>query len=301
MVTETFPAVTEACPPEASLRTAGRRTITSTTSERRGDAPGRKESVMEASTNVLSTGGISPRRIGKVPVAMVLATALLVGGTYLWQHAALNDRQVALDRAMSTGVVAGNEAAALEGQISSLQGRIDALTSNGEALRARMARADHGSQHLAARLHLTEQRLRSAQTQVTALLGAPLADGRYFGDVIVVGANQSPPRLVVDLAQWLTGDAAHEAEIEYGFPPEYDNYIENESPTWHTIVIAPAATVSIIGPTGMTQQVGTGTVGMDPITLERFAKMISLNRFYNFFWFDVSNGQVTAIQEEYTS
>lgn len=257
---------------------------------------------MEASTNVLSTRGMFPRRIGKGPVAMVLATAVLVGATYLWQHAQLNERQVALNQAVSTGVAVGHEAATLEAQVASLHGRIETLTANGEELRARISLADHGAQHLAARLHITQQRLRSAEAQMTALLGAPLADGRYFGDFIVVGANQSPPRLVVDLAQWLTGDAAHEAEIEYGVPPEglYDNFIENESPAWHTVVIAPTATVSIIGPSGMTEPMGTGTVGMDRITLERFAKMISLNRLYNPFWFDVSNGQVTAIQEEYT-
>ncbi|HEV8563625.1 MAG TPA: hypothetical protein VGR41_01790, partial [Actinomycetota bacterium] len=214
---------------------------------------------------------------------MVLATAVLVSATYLWQHAQLNERQVALDQAVSIGVAAGDQAAALQDQVAGLQDRIEALAEKGDALTARMALADHSAQHLAARLHMTEQSLRSAETQMTALLGSPLADGRYFGDVIVVGANQSPPRLVVDLAQWLTGEAAHEAEIEYGVPPEglYDNFIENESPAWHTVLIAPTATVSIIGPTGATEQVGTGTVGMDHISLERFAKMISLNRLYN--------------------
>jgi hypothetical protein len=258
---------------------------------------------MVASTNVLKVRGTSPRRIGRGPIAMAVAVAVLVAGTYLWQHARATDQQVALERAAAAEVAASNQATALEGQVADLQARIDALVKTGEALKAGTSESGRVVQHLEARLHLAEQDLRKAEAQMNALLGAPLADGRYFGDVIVVGANQSPPRLVVDLAQWLTGDAAHEAELEYGVPPEglYDNFIENENPAWHTVVIAPSASVSIIGPSGYTEPLGTGTVGTDSISVGRFAKMVSLNRFYNPFWFDVSNGQVTAIWEEYTS
>lgn len=258
---------------------------------------------MVANTSVLKARGTFPRKVGKGPVAMALATMVLVAGTYLWQQTRLNEQQVALERAAAAGVAAGDQASALEAQVADLQGRIEALTQNGEALKAQLAQTGHSTQHLEARLQLTQKHLRSAEARLTALLGAPLADGRYFGAVIAVGANQSPPRLIIDLEQWLTGDAAHEAEIEYGVPPEglYDTFIENENPAWHTAVIAPTAAVSIIGSSGFTEPMGSGTVGTEPISLERFAKMMSLHRFYNPFWIDVSDGQITAIYEEYTS
>jgi hypothetical protein len=303
MVTETFPWVTEASPPKGSSPACDRRTIESFHRRGAAIAPGRTEGTMVASTNVLKARGAFPRRIGRGPVAMAVAVVTLVAGTYLWQHARVTDQQVALEKAAAAEVAAGNQATALEGQVADLQARIEALSKNAEALKAGMSQSGRVAQHLEARLNLAEQNLRKAEAHMNALLGAPLADGRYFGDVIVVGANQSPPRLVIDLAQWLTGDAAHEAELEYGVPPEglYDNFIENENPAWHTVVIAPTATVSIIGPSGYTEPLGTGTVGTDSISVDRFAKMVSLNRLYNPVWFDVSNGQITAIWEEYTS
>jgi hypothetical protein len=259
---------------------------------------------MHAGTGVLTTRRAFANGVGKRPVAMVLVTAVLVAGTYLWQRAQLNDRRIALEHAVSAAVAARGQASALDGRVTDLQGRIGALQRSGDALRARVQDVSSGKQHVAALLRANQHRLGEATARMTALLGSPLADGRYFGTVIVVGANQTPPRLVIDLAHWLTGDAAQQAEIEYGIPPEarYDNFIENESPAWHTIEISPAAAVSIINMDSAKplREVGTGLVGTERISLGRFAKMMSLQRLYNPFWINVSNGQVTAIQEEYT-
>jgi hypothetical protein len=259
---------------------------------------------MQASTGGLKWRGIAPGGVGRGRAAMALVTAVLVAGTYLWQLDRLNERQVALDQAVSTGSEARDQASMLESQVAGLESRTAALSRNGDALRARIRQTSGHAQHLSARLRTSEQRLRSAQTRMTALLGSPIADGRYFGEVLVVGANQAPPRLVIDLERWLTGDAAHDAELEYGVPPEglYDNFIENENPTWHTIVIAPTATVSIIdmdSPNPL-QEVGTGLVGTDRISLGRFAKMMDLHRLYNPFWINVSNGRIASIQEQYS-
>jgi hypothetical protein len=260
---------------------------------------------MQPIAGVVGTRGIVLRSIERGPVAMILVTALLVGGTYAWQHAQLTERQAELSRALSTGAAAHEQATSLQGQVAGLQGRIETLTKNGDALRARLEKTGHDAQHVAARLRSTEHRLHLAQARMTALLGPPIADGRYFGTVVLVGANQSPPRLVIDLAKWLTGDAAHEAELEYGVPPEglYDNFVENESPAWHTIEISPSATVSIIDMDSAEplQEVGTGLVGTERISLGRFANMMRLHRLYNPFWIDVSGGRITSIAEEYTA
>jgi hypothetical protein len=260
---------------------------------------------MDTSAGVIGTRGIVPGRIGRGPVAMLLVTALLVSGTYVWQHAQLAERQAELSRALSTGAAAHDQATTLQGQVAGLQGRIETLTRSGDALRARLEQTGHDAQHVAARLRMIEHRLRTAETRMTAMVGPPIADGRYFGTVVLVGANQSPPRLVIDLAKWLTGDAAHEAELEYGVPPEglYDNFVENESPAWHTIEISPSATVSIIDMDSADplHEVGTGLVGTERISLGRFANMMRLRRLYNPFWIDVADGRITSIAEEYTA
>jgi TolA-binding protein len=136
--------------------------------------------------------------MGRDAVVMVVATTMLVGGTYLWQHAQVDDRQVALGRAVSARDAAHSQVSALEGQVAGLQGQIETLSV--------------GKQHTAVQLRATRRRLSRAEARMTALLGSPLADGRYFAAVIVVGANQTPPRLVIDLETYLTGDAAQRAE-----------------------------------------------------------------------------------------
>jgi hypothetical protein len=216
----------------------------------------------------------------------------------------VNEERAALGSARSAGSTASVQAAALREQVEILQGKLETLGRSTQDLRARSRQVSGSKQHVASRLTASEQRLARAEARMTAFLGSPVADGRYFGEVVVVGANQSPPRLVIDLARWLTGDAAQQAEIEYGIPPEarYDNFIENESPAWHTIAIAPTVAVSIIdmdSPEPL-REVGTGLVGTQRISLGRFSKMMDRNRLYNPFWIDVVGGRITSIQEEYT-
>ena len=256
---------------------------------------------MDTAAGVSRTMGAFAKRIGRRPKAILLAVCVLVAATFGWQQARMNGQRVALDRATSSGAAARTQVNELRGQLTTLQGRIDELTRNGDALKARIHAAGHDSKHLTGALRTTQLRLREAQAQMTALIGAPLADGRYFGELIVVGANQAPPRLVIDLEQWLTGEAAQQAEAEYGVPPDarYDNFIENDSPAWHTVVISSTAKVTILGTNGHFQEVGTGLVGTTPVTLGRFAKMLSLGRVYNPFWINVSGGKITLIQEEY--
>ena len=254
---------------------------------------------MEAGTGALGARGAVPRRMARRVAVTAVAAALLVGGTALWE---VHGRQLALDRAVSSNDAARSEASALQEEVGGLQGRITTLQHNADALAARMARMSGSRQHLAARLGASAQRLRSAQARMTALLGSPPADGRYFGAVVLVGADQTPPRLVIDLEQWLTDDAAQQAAIDHGYPHAENGYfIEDDSPTWHTIEIASTATVSIVDlhSEGGTRQDGSGVVGTAPITLERLAHSLALGRAYNPFWISVSGGRITSIEEEY--
>jgi hypothetical protein len=127
------------------------------------------------------------------------------------------------------------------------------------------------------------------------MVGPTLDDGRYFGALIAVGADQEPPRLMIDIEQWFTDQAAIAAAIEDGviepgeiIPNGY--YIRNENPRWRTIEIDPAATVSLtVYPYGQVD---------DPqiVSLERFA---DLSLGWSEYWITMEDGRVVAIEQQY--
>jgi hypothetical protein len=241
---------------------------------------------------------------------MVLATGMLVGGgTYLWQRTQVSERQVALDRALAGVDSARGQASTLQGQIGDLQAQVEALHQSVGTLKTRLEEVSSGKQHVAALLNESERQLTRAEQQLvraeertTALLGTPLADGRYFGALIVVGTDQTPPRLVIDLEQWFSGPAADQAAMEDGeLPPgeehvPNDFYIRNESTQWRILPIDPATHVSMTTyPFG---QVDAPLV----ITLGRFGKIFSEDKGYvaGFpYWITVRDGEVVAIEEQY--
>jgi hypothetical protein len=244
---------------------------------------------MGAGTLVLkSRGGLASTK-GKTAVAMIVATALLVGGTYVWQ-------QSRVDRAVSAGQNAARQSAELRNQVAGVQGELKTLNES--------------SRKVADQLRASGHRLARAEAHVAAMLGPPLADGRYFGALVAVGVAQEPPRLVIDLEKYLTGDAATRWEIAHEVPPNerYDNVIENISPAWHTIEIAPNARVSILalGSGSPFRHVGKGLVGTHRISLAEFGdtkggEYGGAYQYVSPFWINVSNGRVTVIEEQYTS
>ena len=145
------------------------------------------------------------------------------------------------------------------------------------------------------------------QAQLDAMLGPPLADGRYLGILVAVGANQDPPRLVIDVEQWFTGDAATQAARQDGqLPPGETSvpdgyYIRNQSPRWRTIPIDPATTVSLtVWPNG---QVGAPQV----MPLDRFGALFNVVAggpradalHVGPYWITVRDGKVVAIHQQY--
>jgi hypothetical protein len=145
------------------------------------------------------------------------------------------------------------------------------------------------------------------QAQLNAMLGPPLSDGRYLGNLVAVGANQDPPRLVIDVEQWFTGDAATEAARADGQLPPGETtvpdgfYIRNQNPRWRTIEIDPATTVALtVWPNG---QVGAPQV----MTLDRFGTLFNVigggasadALHYDPYWITVQNGNVVAIHQQY--
>ena len=145
------------------------------------------------------------------------------------------------------------------------------------------------------------------QAQLDAMLGPQLSDGRYLGNMVAVGANQDPPRLVIDVEQWFTGDAATQAAREDGQLPPGETtvpdgfYIRNQNPRWRTIEIDPTTTVSLTA--WLNGQVSDPQV----ITLDRFGSLFSTTAewpksqvlHYDPFWITVRDGKVVAIHQQY--
>ncbi len=131
------------------------------------------------------------------------------------------------------------------------------------------------------------------------MIGPALPDGKHFGALIAVGADQQPPRLLIDIEQWFTDQAAREAALEDGLPP-WDAgtggfYIRNANPRWRMIEIDPAAKVSV---STSLQYPTERTV----VSLSRFAEL-----FRSFegsaesspYWITTKDGKVIAIEEQY--
>jgi cell division protein FtsB len=213
-------------------------------------------------------------------VAAIVASAALAGGAvFAWQQAA---------RESDVAAVTTERDAALA--------RLDRLTDRVADLRAEL------SDLAAGRLEIRRE-LRRAQARLESMLGPALPDGRHFGRLVAVGASQEPPRLVIDIEQWFTGEEAAEAAIEDGvLPPgataiENDFYIRNEDPRWRMLEVDPATTVSLT-------TYPYGDID-DPmvVSLTRFGELYhstedGLLRLFPY-WITVRDGTVVQIEEQF--
>ena len=192
--------------------------------------------------------------------------------------------------------------------------------ANGEATRAAVARAAANERiatlservdeleqqvgtdgpRLDGRLQEMHEALRAARAELAAVAGPSLADGRHLVRIVAVGDDQQPPRLIVDVQQWFTDQAAVDAAIEDGVPREDAGidgyYIRNDSPRWRIAEVAPAAQVSLTQyPHGQIDD--PGIVG-----LERFRTLFGSDGEYlrySPYWITVEDGTVQQIEEKF--
>jgi hypothetical protein len=213
-----------------------------------------------------------------VAVLVVLAMVASAGGTYLWQHGQVSDRQASLSAALDQRDQARTQATALGGRVQDLQAQLREATSKGHDQVAKL------------------------QKEVEAIAGPALPDGRYPAFLIAVGASQTPPKLVFEEIQFFTGDAADQAAKEDGaLPPgeqhiPNDVYLRNENPQWRILPIDPTTEVGLT-----TYPFGT-IDGPGMVTLGRFAKLFDKDRqgipLFPY-WITVKDGTVVAIDEQY--
>jgi len=207
--------------------------------------------------------------------ALILVAALIGGASvFAWDRTGSRDRNDALPNAVAQRDAAQDQVAVLSERLGDLRGRLTEARDRATAL---------------------EGRLSAAQAEFLAMLGPALPDGKHFGEIYAVGPNQNPPRLVIDIEQWFTDQAAFDAAEEDGVVLDHHPYyIRNENPRWRTIEIAPAATVSLI-PYGDRSY---STV----VNLSRFGELFSSyeGRLLRLspYWITMEDGKVVAIEEQ---
>lgn len=196
---------------------------------------------------------------------------------------------------LAVGIISSNELSDREAALVAARSDLDRTTAQVDALEADLATVDAG----AARL---ERRLARAQARLDVMVGPTLPDGRHFGYLKAVGADQAPLRVVFDLAQWFSGPDADAAAIADGAMPPgeihvpNDFYIRNESPRWRTVEVDLGATVSLVTyPYGDIDHPRV-------VSLDRFATIAgedpTLVR-WSPFWLVVRNGVVQALEQQY--
>jgi len=218
------------------------------------------------------------------PIALTAAlilVAALIGGAFVfaWDRTGSRDRTDAL----ASAIDARNEALATAGTLSD---RVDELQDG-------LGRAQAQATNL-------EGDVAAAQAELLAMLGPTLPDGKHFGEIYAVGPNQNPPRLVIDIEQWFTDQAAVDAAIEDGItvdPGINGYYIRNENLRWRTVEIDRAARVLLTSyPYG------------DPTAPREYSLDDFGDLFYSFnemplhawpYWITVTDEKVVAIEQQF--
>jgi hypothetical protein len=212
-------------------------------------------------------------------LALVVVIALLVGALVGGAAVAIVDRGRLDDQ---------------QAELTATQTELDATTAEAEELRAQLAAGEGTTTRL-------QRQLEQARADLETWVGPALPDGRHFGYLRAIGTAQEPPRLVVDLAEWYTDEAADQAAIEDGaMPPgqqhvENGYYIRNENPRWRIVEVDPAAPISIVlPPFGDIEQ--PAVVGLERFDqmLERRPWMLAVP-----YWLEVRDDVVVAIDQQF--
>jgi hypothetical protein len=180
---------------------------------------------MDVGTGVMR-GRTFARRAWATPVVFILATAMLVTGTYLWQHAQVIQGRSTLDRANVSVEAARGRVTALTAEVGELRGRVESLQQRMAALKADATKAE-----------------------ADAAAAVSLSDGTY--PTYIRGVDVAGGAITVDVVQAFTGDAAVAAAIQDGIRPRdaqyLPAYIRNENDRLRTLSVAPDVSIRLMG------------------------------------------------------
>ncbi|MGH9197349.1 MAG: hypothetical protein ACRD1T_16610, partial [Acidimicrobiia bacterium] len=127
-----------------------------------------------------------------------------------------------------------------------------------------------------------------------------LDDGRYFGFIKAVAIDLLPPTLVVDLAEFFTGEEADQARARDGSPGEdLDYYIRNVNPLLRQLKMALSVQITL---STWDRHNIPDPKKVDLATFERIfsaTKPWEQNVVRNGYWITVTGGRVVELEEQY--
>jgi hypothetical protein len=123
--------------------------------------------------------------------------------------------------------------------------------------------------------------------------GAALANGRYF--VFLHSVDVAGKKVSVDVAQFLSGEAANKAAAEDGqeSPPPNDYYIRNSSKALRTLPVAAHATLCMGSSPGDTNTFAVDLKGLDTLVRAYPDDQGAL------VWISVTDGSVERVEQQY--
>ena len=253
----------------------------------------------------------SPRGLAPiVAVALGILGALLLGivAGSAWQRNVVSDRNQQIAAAVAAARTQEAAALAARAQLAQQDGRISALTQAlGQAHRhtllllASRQEARNVAADMRAQLDNSHTRLGKAHRRAVGMTGPSLPDGRSIGRIVLVGATQSPPRLVFDVGVWLRGQAAHAAAVADGVihPGQrlpHHRYFRNLTSAWRMVRVSSSA--------GVTIRHWRGHPGVRVVGIHRLQRMFAMHARWarvavkNPFWVTVSHGTIQTILEQ---
>jgi hypothetical protein len=183
-----------------------------------------------------------------IALAIILAAALGAAGAGLVQQqrldAARQDASAALAaqrRAEAAALVASEESASAQSRVTSLQQRLERQRRLSGTLRGRRAELQRDRAEAIVLMGRARSALRGA-------LGPRLDAGRHIGYVLAIAPSQSPPRIVVRVGEWFTGQAATDAALQdFAISPgeTLSRYLRDDQTQWQILPIAPTAQVRL--------------------------------------------------------
>jgi len=238
-----------------------------------------RSTIEQASPSVRpSTPEIGPRggRATGLTIATVVAAVLLVlaGTIAVVEQRRIADRD---DRIANLGAQLSDTAGSSRAAIDRLNERIARLE------------ARHTSDHA---------RISTLEAQLSAVAGAPLADGRHFGYVTAAVAGDRS-RIFVDVALFLTDEAGKTAADAHGDEFVNGYYVVNDNPAVRTLPVSPDASVWIVGP-------NTNVEPTIRVQLQTWVDAVTsgknlnpMSYIHDGYWFDVVDGQVVRLTEQW--
>ena len=221
--------------------------------------------------------GRDRRRAISLSVVFILVAALIGGASvFAWDRTGDGDQTEGLEDAIAQRDAALGEVATLNHRLNGLRSRLTEARAEATALQDAIA---------------------AAEAELVSMLGPALPDGKRFGALIAVGANQEPPRLVIDIEQYFTDQAAFDAAEEDGVFLDHPDYIRNENPRWRTIEIDPAATVSLIPFGARSYPTVVNLSGFGELFSSYEGRDLRLSPY----WITIEAGKVVAIEEQLIS